>query len=65
MRPSISFAHFGFDEQLMGAIRKLEYTQPTPIQCQVLFYANIVQDYQRELKEPHATAGICAGHRRF
>ena len=36
MRPSISFAHFGFDEQLMGAIRKLEYTQPTPIQCQVL-----------------------------
>ena len=35
VRPSISFAHFGFDEQLMGAIRKLEYTQPTPIQCQV------------------------------
>ena len=36
VRPSISFAHFGFDEQLMGVIRKLEYTQPTPIQCQVL-----------------------------
>ena len=34
-RPSISFAHFSFDEQLMGAIRKSEYTQPTPIQCQV------------------------------
>lgn len=36
VRPSISFAHFGFDEQLMGAIRKLEYTQPTPIQCQAV-----------------------------
>ena len=34
-RPGISFAHFGFDEQLMGSIRKSEYTQPTPIQCQV------------------------------
>ena len=34
-RPSISFAHFSFDEQLMGAIRKSDYTQPTPIQCQV------------------------------
>ncbi|KAK3713732.1 hypothetical protein QZH41_008859, partial [Actinostola sp. cb2023] len=33
-RPCISFAHFGFDEQLMTAIRKSEYTQPTPIQCQ-------------------------------
>ncbi|CAI9535976.1 unnamed protein product [Staurois parvus] len=29
-----SFAHFGFDEQLMHQIRKSEYTQPTPIQCQ-------------------------------
>jgi len=36
VRPSISFAHFSFDEQLMGAIRKLEYTQPTPIQCQAI-----------------------------
>ncbi|KAL9967663.1 hypothetical protein ACROYT_G025930 [Oculina patagonica] len=35
-RPSISFAHFGFDEQLMGAIRKSDYTQPTPIQCQAI-----------------------------
>lgn len=29
-----SFAHFGFDEKLMKAIRKSEYTQPTPIQAQ-------------------------------
>lgn len=34
-KPSTSFAHFGFDEQLMNQIRKSEYTQPTPIQCQV------------------------------
>lgn len=34
-RPGSSFAHFGFDEQLMHQIRKSEYTQPTPIQCQV------------------------------
>lgn len=34
-KPSTSFAHFGFDEQLMHQIRKSEYTQPTPIQCQV------------------------------
>ncbi|XP_064895264.1 ATP-dependent RNA helicase DDX42 isoform X2 [Columba livia] len=33
-RPASSFAHFGFDEQLMHQIRKSEYTQPTPIQCQ-------------------------------
>ncbi|XP_053308958.1 ATP-dependent RNA helicase DDX42 isoform X2 [Spea bombifrons] len=33
-RPCSSFAHFGFDEQLMHQIRKSEYTQPTPIQCQ-------------------------------
>lgn len=30
-----SFAHFGFDEKLMKAIRKSEYSQPTPIQAQV------------------------------
>ncbi|EDO43557.1 predicted protein, partial [Nematostella vectensis] len=35
-RPCISFAHFGFDEQMMASIRKLEYTQPTQIQCQAL-----------------------------
>ncbi|KAG7272646.1 hypothetical protein CRUP_008474 [Coryphaenoides rupestris] len=34
-KPSTSFAHFCFDEQLMHQIRKSEYTQPTPIQCQV------------------------------
>ena len=34
-KPVTSFAHFGFDEVLMRAIRKLEYTQPTPIQAQV------------------------------
>ncbi|XP_031572736.1 ATP-dependent RNA helicase DDX42-like [Actinia tenebrosa] len=33
-KPCISFAHFGFDEQLMSIIRKSEYTQPTPIQSQ-------------------------------
>ncbi|XP_069810179.1 ATP-dependent RNA helicase DDX42 isoform X2 [Dendropsophus ebraccatus] len=33
-RTASSFAHFGFDEQLMHQIRKSEYTQPTPIQCQ-------------------------------
>uniref|UniRef100_A0A4W4DSX2 ATP-dependent RNA helicase DDX42 n=1 Tax=Electrophorus electricus TaxID=8005 RepID=A0A4W4DSX2_ELEEL len=33
-KPCTSFAHFSFDEQLMNQIRKSEYTQPTPIQCQ-------------------------------
>lgn len=33
-RPVTSFAHFGFDENLMEAIRKSEYTSPTPIQAQ-------------------------------
>ncbi|KAG7237712.1 hypothetical protein INR49_031885 [Caranx melampygus] len=33
-KPCTSFAHFTFDEQLMHQIRKSEYTQPTPIQCQ-------------------------------
>lgn len=32
--PVTSFAHFGFDESLMKAIRKSEFTQPTPIQAQ-------------------------------
>jgi ATP-dependent RNA helicase DDX42 len=35
-KPVTSFAHFGFDEQLMKAIRKLEYVQPTPIQAQAV-----------------------------
>ena len=29
-----SFGHFGFDEQLMKAIRKQNYTTPMPIQAQ-------------------------------
>lgn len=32
--PVSSFGHFGFDEPMMKAIRKMEYTQPTPIQAQ-------------------------------
>ncbi|XP_058061924.1 ATP-dependent RNA helicase DDX42 isoform X2 [Anopheles bellator] len=34
--PVTSFAHFGFDESLMKAIRKSEYSQPTPIQAQAI-----------------------------
>lgn len=33
--PVSSFAHFGFDDSLLSAVRKSEYTQPTPIQAQV------------------------------
>ena len=32
-RPVTSFAHFGFDEQLMKSIRKSEFSQPTSIQA--------------------------------
>ncbi|XP_073956385.1 ATP-dependent RNA helicase DDX42 [Choristoneura fumiferana] len=32
-RPVSSFAHFGFDEQLMKAIQRSQYTQPTPVQA--------------------------------
>ncbi|KAI9587351.1 ATP-dependent RNA helicase DDX42 [Glossina fuscipes] len=35
-KPVTSFGHFGFDESLMKAIRKAEYTQPTPIQAQAI-----------------------------
>ncbi|KAK9501901.1 hypothetical protein O3M35_012537 [Rhynocoris fuscipes] len=35
-KPVTSFGHFGFDEPLMKAIRKSEYTQPTPIQAQAV-----------------------------
>ena len=35
-KPVSSFGHFGFDEALMKAIRKSEYTQPTPIQAQAV-----------------------------
>ena len=31
-KPVTSFAHFGFDDCLMKAIRKSEFSQPTPIQ---------------------------------
>ncbi|XP_017886041.1 ATP-dependent RNA helicase DDX42 [Ceratina calcarata] len=34
--PVTSFAHFGFDDPLIKAIRKNEYTQPTPIQAQAV-----------------------------
>lgn len=33
-KPVTSFAHFGFDDALLKAIRKSEYSQPTPIQAQ-------------------------------
>lgn len=35
-KPCSSFAHFGFDEALMKVIRKMEFTQPTPIQAQAI-----------------------------
>ncbi|XP_055912203.1 ATP-dependent RNA helicase DDX42 [Eupeodes corollae] len=35
-KPVTSFGHFGFDEPLIKAIRKAEYTQPTPIQAQAI-----------------------------
>lgn len=34
--PVTSFPHFGFDDPLIKAIRKSEYTQPTPIQAQAI-----------------------------
>lgn len=34
--PVTSFAHFNFDDALMRAIRKSDYTQPTPIQSQAV-----------------------------
>lgn len=35
-KPVTSFGHFGFDDALIKAIRKNEYTQPTPIQSQAI-----------------------------
>jgi len=35
-KPVTSFAHFGFDENLMKAVRKAGYEKPTPIQAQVI-----------------------------
>jgi len=37
-KPVSSFAHFGFDEALMKAIRKSEFSQPTPIQVSSMFF---------------------------
>lgn len=34
--PVTSFAHFGFDENLMKTIRKMEFTTPLPIQSQAI-----------------------------
>ena len=34
-KPCVSFAHFGFSEDLMSVIRKSEFSTPTPIQAQV------------------------------
>ena len=31
-----SFGHFGFDDLLMKAIRRSEFSQPTPIQSQAI-----------------------------
>lgn len=42
-RPVVSFAHFGFDERLMKALRKSEFTTPTAIQSQVYEERNFVQ----------------------
>ncbi|CAH8456216.1 unnamed protein product [Dicrocoelium dendriticum] len=36
LRPVCAFAHLGFDEPLLDAIRKAGYTQPTPIQAQAV-----------------------------
>ena len=40
-KPVSSFGHFGFDEKLLGAVRKSEYTQPTPIQAQVMTVSRV------------------------
>lgn len=34
LKPVTSFGHLGFDEPLLRAIRKAEYSQPSPIQAQ-------------------------------
>ncbi|KAI0989342.1 hypothetical protein GJ496_005566 [Pomphorhynchus laevis] len=35
-RPVASFAHFGFDKQLMTIIQRQDFTQPSPIQSQAI-----------------------------
>lgn len=36
LRPVCAFAHLGFDEPLIEAIRKAGFTKPTPIQAQAV-----------------------------
>ncbi|KAJ1915432.1 hypothetical protein H4219_004322 [Mycoemilia scoparia] len=36
IKPCVSFAHFGFDEKLLGAIANAKYTEPTDIQKQTI-----------------------------
>lgn len=43
-KPVSSFAHFGFEEKLMKAIIKAEYTSPTPIQAQAVPCALLGRD---------------------
>ena len=40
LKPVSSFAHFGFDENLMKSVRKAGYTTPMPIQAQVRLLSN-------------------------
>lgn len=35
-RPCVSFAHFGFDSELISIIKKSEFTKPTAIQSQAI-----------------------------
>ena len=39
-RPVTSFGHFGFDDTLLKAIRRSDFTQPTPIQEWHIFTAS-------------------------
>ncbi|XP_028131448.1 ATP-dependent RNA helicase DDX42 isoform X1 [Diabrotica virgifera virgifera] len=43
-KPVSSFAHFGFEEKLMKAIIKAEYSTPTPIQAQAVPCALLGRD---------------------
>ena len=42
-RPVTSFGHFGFDDTLLKAIRRSDFTQPTPIQAE---YWKITHDFR-------------------
>ena len=59
-RPVTSFAHFGFDEVLMRAIRKLEYTQPTPIQAQVRSSVRFALPISKSISTPPTLQAIPA-----